>query len=157
MLVLFRHAKAERPVGVGDFERPLTDRGQRDSRAAGTWLAANGYRPDLVLCSSARRARQTWKYAATVIDPKPAVDYRRELYDAGHADELLAVIREAPPSAEVVAVVGHNPTMEWLSSALDPGAAELRTAGIAVHAVDGEWASLGPGAAPVTASTTARG
>ena len=153
--MLLRHAKSDHPVGVGDFERPLTERGKRDSQAAGTWLSRNGYVPDLVICSSARRARQTWKHVAAELHPKPSVDYRREVYDAASPDDLLELVRSAPPTAEVVTLVGHNPTMEGLSAALDPGAAELRTAGIAVHAVDGDWASLE--AAPVTSSTTARG
>ena len=59
-LVILRHAKAERPAELADADRPLTQRGHADAAAAGAWLAARGYRPDLVLCSPAKRTRQTW-------------------------------------------------------------------------------------------------
>jgi phosphohistidine phosphatase len=59
-----------------------------------------------------------------------------------------------------VLLIGHNPTVSMLSSLLDRGTDRdsdgLRTSGIAVHAHDGDWAALGPGTAPVTASYTAR-
>ena len=62
-LVLLRHAKSDWPDDVPDHERPLARRGRRDAPAAGRWLRKSGYVPDLVLCSTARRARETWQLA----------------------------------------------------------------------------------------------
>ena len=64
------------------------------------------------------------------------------------------------PAVRVLLLVGHNPTMSALSALLDPKGGEpegLRTAGIAVHAVPGDWSALAPGKAAVTAWYTARG
>jgi phosphohistidine phosphatase len=46
-----------------DHERPLARRGQRDAPVMGRWLRTAGLAPDLVLCSTARRARETWQLA----------------------------------------------------------------------------------------------
>ena len=61
-LVLLRHAKSEWP-DVADHERPLAKRGRRDAPVVGRWLAESGYAPDAVVCSTARRARETWTLA----------------------------------------------------------------------------------------------
>ena len=57
-LVLVRHAKAETPGEQPDFDRALTATGRADADAAGAWLADHGLRPQLVLCSAARRTRR---------------------------------------------------------------------------------------------------
>ncbi|MFZ0755940.1 MAG: histidine phosphatase family protein, partial [Trebonia sp.] len=62
-LVLLRHAKSDWP-DVPDQDRPLAKRGRRDAPVAGGWLGRSGYVPDAVVCSTARRARETWELAA---------------------------------------------------------------------------------------------
>jgi phosphohistidine phosphatase len=160
-LVVLRHAKADRPAGVGDEDRPLTQRGHADAAAAGAWLAARGYRPDLVLCSPAKRTRQTWRGVAVALTgpDTPDVHFEQALYH-GDAEDALDLLRQVPATVRSVLVIGHNPTVSMLSSLLDRGTDRdsdgLRTSGIAVHVPDGDWSALGPGTAPVTASHTAR-
>jgi len=159
--VVLRHAKADRPGGVADLDRPLTGRGHADAAAAGAWLAARSYRPDLVLCSPAKRTRQTWRAVSLALtgSGQPEVRYESPLYDAGVA-EALDLVQKAPHTARTVLLVGHNPTVSILSVLLDEGADRdtegLRTSGIAVHVHDGDWSGYGPGAAPITAAFTAR-
>ena len=86
-LVLLRHAKAEAAGSDApdDAERPLTARGHADAAAAGAWLARHGLLPDVVICSPARRTRQTWHGVALGMTgsppeggpagPRPAVRY----------------------------------------------------------------------------------
>jgi phosphohistidine phosphatase len=164
-LVLVRHGKADRPEGVADFDRPLTPRGHADAGAVGAWLAHRGHAPEAVLCSPARRTRQTWHGIALGIADaggtvSPAVSYDERLYDGDEADALAAV-RVADAAAACLAVVGHNPTVSLLAGLLDPAsgmdADGLRTGGVAVHRFDGEWAELGPGAAELLEVHTARG
>ena len=62
-LILLRHAKSDWP-DVPDQERPLAKRGRRDAPVVGRWLRGHGYLPDTVICSVARRTRQTWKLVA---------------------------------------------------------------------------------------------
>jgi phosphohistidine phosphatase len=160
-LVILRHAKAERPVGLADLDRPLTERGHADAAAAGAWLAAKGYRPDVVLCSPAKRTRQTWHGVAVALagSSAPEVRYERDLYYSG-TERVLALVRSVPVGAATVLVIGHNPTVSLLSAALDPAAARdsdgLRTSGIAVHVLDGDWSTCVPGAARLVATETAR-
>ena len=153
-LVILRHAKAEHPVRMADVDRPLTDRGHDDAAQAGRWLEQRGYRPSLVLCSPARRARQTWLGLSVPCD---SVQYDGRLYGAG-ALELLDVVAEVDDEVGVLLLVGHNPGLGDLSALLDParGEAGLRTSGIAVHAVDESWSRWTPGMAPVADSHTAR-
>ncbi|MET0314259.1 MAG: histidine phosphatase family protein, partial [Hansschlegelia sp.] len=63
-LILFRHAKSDWPEDGGDDHgRSLAPRGRRVAGPMGAWLAGRGFRPDLVLCSTAVRARATWDLA----------------------------------------------------------------------------------------------
>jgi phosphohistidine phosphatase len=164
-IVLVRHSKAARPDGVDDFDRALTHRGHADSGAVGAWLAHRGYAPDVVICSPARRTRQTWHGVALGMadagsTASPKVRYEPPVYD-GDEDDLLTAVRGAPASASTVLLIGHNPPVSTLSALLDPEAdtdAEgLRTAGIAVHRFEGDWASLAAGSAALIESHTARG
>jgi phosphohistidine phosphatase len=159
-LVILRHGKAERPTDVPDHERPLTDRGHADAAAAGAWLAARGYRPDLVICSPARRTRQTWHAVRLALagGAEPAVRYEPAVYERS-AVHLLTMLAETDPDHSTVLLVGHNPTVSLLSIVLDRSAQRdsdgLRTSGLAVHARDGSWKELADGA-PMIAAHTAR-
>lgn len=173
-LVLVRHAKAEHRAGVADVDRPLTARGHADAAAAGVWLVHNGLAPGVVLCSPAKRTRQTWHGIAlgmvesevasadqaTTAGGGAAVSYDQILYD-GDVDDLLGRVRAVDDAVRVVLLVGHNPGISLLSAALDPSVGgdgdSLRTSGIAVHRPTGSWDRCGPGQAPLRASHTARG
>ncbi len=144
-LVLLRHAKADRPNGVADVDRPLTERGHADAAAAGAWIVQHGYVPDLVLCSPSRRTRQTWHSVAVALaaSASPHVRYERAIYD-GSPQDMLALVQSLDDE-RVVMLVGHNPTISQLSELLDPTSFDsdgLRTAGIAVHRGGLEWAKL---------------
>ncbi len=160
-LVILRHAKAEHPPGLADLDRPLTQRGHADAGAAGAWLAARGYRPGLVLCSPAKRTRQTWHGVSLALagTPEPKVRYEPVLYYESPRD-ALDLIRKVPGKVSTVLLVGHNPAVSVLSALLDRDAGRdsdgLRTSGIAVHVHDGEWTGYGPGAAPLSATHTGR-
>ena len=153
-LVLLRHAKAEHPSGYPqDIDRPLSSRGRADATAAGRWLVEAGLVPELVLCSSAVRTRETWRSAAETVGDIPVV-YEPRLYLAGVLD-ALDLIQKTDASVSVLLVIGHNPTLSALSATLDPdgGGDGLRTAGIAVHRLTGTWESQ---SAPLIHSHTAR-
>ncbi len=142
LLVLLRHAKAE-PARADDHARVLAPQGRRDAAAAGRWFVATGISPDLVVVSTAERARQTW----AGVGISPAV-YDERLYLATE-DELLDVVRETQEDVQTLVLVGHNPGLEELVRALDdsPSARDrtnrgLSTCAVALLTVDG-WADLG--------------
>ncbi len=109
---LLRHAKAASAgVGMRDFDRPLVQTGREDAAQMGAEMAARGYQPSLVLCSTAKRARETWECAAEHLAVDAAdVRYSDALYSADTAGYLRAV-HEADDVPSVM-IVGHNPTME---------------------------------------------
>lgn len=167
-LVLLRHAKAEQDSGGPDLERSLTERGHADAEAAGSWLARHGLQPDVVICSPARRTRQTWHGVALGLAAEPAADgpgaaapvvrYEHHAYQATPA-ALLALVRGTDPTATTILLIAHNPGISLFSAQLDrvrSADGGLRTAGLVVHRTPVTWAALGTGAAPISDRHTAR-
>ena len=169
-LVLLRHAKSAWP-DVADHDRPLAPRGIRAAPVMGRWLRDAGLVPDQVLCSTARRARETWQFAQEGLAATPPVTFDRRIYDAAAAD-LLALIREAPSAAGTLLLIGHNPGFGDLAVLLaaptgaGPGSAgagdlermraKFPTAAVAVLRSAGTWPELAPGRARLTAFVTPR-
>ena len=111
-LVLVRHAKSSwADPDLADHDRPLKGRGRRAAGVVGRYLRDAALLPDLVLCSSATRARET----LALLELPAATDVRieDELYGAT-ADDLLARLRTVPPTVGSVLVIGHNPAVEEL-------------------------------------------
>ena len=80
-LSLFRHAKSswDNP-NLGDFDRPLNERGREAAPRMGTFMARSGIVPDLVLSSPSVRTRQTLGLVLPHLSPAPAVLYEDTLY-----------------------------------------------------------------------------
>jgi phosphohistidine phosphatase len=154
-LVVVRHAKSDWPDGVADVDRPLAARGRRDAAAAGPWLADHLPPLDLVLCSPAVRARETWRLAAAGLAPAPPVEVRDELYGAP-AGTLLRVARQLPGDARTVAVVGHNPGLAEVVALLTGTYPEMKTCTVAVLAGPDDWADLAAGTATLTEQAAIR-
>jgi phosphohistidine phosphatase len=117
-LLLLRHAKSswDDPT-LEDFDRPLAPRGRKAAPLMACYLKKMGLRPDLVLCSPAARARQTWSLVSQSLDSKIEVKDMRGLYLAAPS-RLLDFICRASDRATCVMLVGHNPGMEHLAMAL---------------------------------------
>ncbi|MBA0050516.1 histidine phosphatase family protein [Streptomyces sp. AJS327] len=156
-LVFLRHAKADWPQ-VPDHERPLAERGRKDAPVAGEWLAAQGIDPQLALCSTAARTRETWKLAAPKLPRRPRTVYEERLYDAP-AGQVIEVLNDLPDEVREVLVIGHNPGMQNVSEVLSGSADEeagarmalgFPTSAVAVVSYTGAWKSLGPGAGALT-------
>jgi len=164
-LVLVRHGKSSWDLDVDDHERPLSARGRRDAEAIGRWLTERSLRPDLVLCSTAVRTKQTWEYAMAGGASAGEVQYRREVYHAW-VPELLALIREVPDEIHTLLVLGHapgipdlvehvcvrTPSRDWAQ--MD---SKFPTSGLAVVSVPGPWSELGKARAELASFVVARG
>lgn len=110
-LVLLRHAKAEPAGGVDDVLRPLALNGRRQAGRVGAALAHSALVPELVLCSSALRTRQTWELlAANLGDVAPEVVVTDTLYAAGVKD-VVDLVHGADSRVRTLLVIGHEPTM----------------------------------------------
>ena len=152
-LMLLRHAKSSwTAAGLADAARPLTGRGKAAARAMGREIAARGLKPDLVLCSPARRARDTWKIAAAQLKSSPRVLVEDAIYDFGNGGRVLSAIFAGAGPVKSVLVVGHNPSLERLAARLSvSGDARLRarierkypTASLAViHFTADDWGKI---------------
>lgn len=143
-LLLMRHAKSSwADPGAEDHDRVLNARGVRSAPVMGERLLAAGYVPDLILVSTAARARQTADLVAAALDCGDRIDVSRRLYLA-EADDILKLVRQTAPDANTLLVVGHNPGMEELASHLAGSLQPFPTAAVAVFRHAGEdWSDFG--------------
>jgi phosphohistidine phosphatase len=117
-LCLFRHAKSDwSDPAHDDFARPLNARGKRAATFMAEYIAGSPYRPDAVLCSTAKRALETFAPLGARLAKATPVRYRDALYHA-MPDVLLEEIHRAPKEATTLLVVAHNPGLAFLAAAL---------------------------------------
>jgi phosphohistidine phosphatase len=136
-LTLVRHAKSSwDDERLDDHERPLAPRGHRDAPRMGERLKRLKLEPDLLLTSTARRARETADYLAAALDiPSSGIRADRGIYLASPA-ELLAILARLDDSLESVVLVGHNPGFTELANRLLPSLRLDNLPTAAVVAVD---------------------
>jgi phosphohistidine phosphatase len=158
-LFILRHAKsAPSAHGTPDHDRPLAPRGRRALAgvAADIDRHLHGRRLDVVLCSTATRARETAAgVLATVSSREVRDDARLYLADV---EQLLEVLAELPDGVATALVCGHNPGLHELALTLigsDAAPVALRqglpTAGLVVVDLEPPWTSIGPGTGTLTA------
>jgi phosphohistidine phosphatase len=147
-LFLLRHAKSswDDPT-LADHDRPLAERGRKAAQLVGAYLRREGIRISLVLCSSARRARET----LNLVDPPGEVEIEQELYGAS-AEQLLELVRQLPETSDSVMLIGHNPAMQELAVCLAGDDSELAeqkfpTGALATLTFAGSWRDLRLGGA----------
>jgi len=156
-LFLLRHAKSSwDDPGLDDRDRPLAPRGRRASELIAGHLRREGIAPSLVLCSSARRTRETLERVIPALDASD-VSMEDGLYGASSGG-LLERLREVPEDIESVMLVGHQPAIQELALDLAGDGAELArvrakfpTAALATLLFAGEWSELAPGSAELVA------
>ncbi|MEV0296753.1 histidine phosphatase family protein [Nocardia sp. NPDC050710] len=148
-LILMRHGKSSYPDGVGDHERPLAPRGQREAGLAGKWLRDTQPPIDAVRCSTATRTRET--LVATGITA-PVV-FERGIYEASPR-ALIELIQLSDDDVSTLLIIGHAPGMPWTAWELASNresnqAIELSrkfpTSALAVLEFDRPWADVDPG------------
>jgi len=159
-LHLLRHLKSSwDDPGMDDFERPLNARGLRDADTLAAAVATAGLAPGLVLCSSARRTRETLARVVPALAGDHRIELDSELYLAP-ADRILARLRRVPGEVAAVLVIGHNPGLHDLAVLLaSAGPAESRrrlaekfpTGSLATIEAPGPWVDLRPGSGRLVA------
>jgi phosphohistidine phosphatase len=154
-LTLFRHAKSSWELnGLDDRERPLNARGIAAAPRMGAFMQENRIRPELVLCSTAVRTRQTADLAIAELKPAPKVKHERALYLADPF-LLLERVRKTTRTVKHLMIIGHNPGLQILGIELigdgDPElikaiSDKLPTAAVAAVTFDAKsWSDVGPG------------
>ncbi len=147
-LYLIRHARAaDQQEFLTDYERPLTNSGQKESRTMAARLRSAGLIPDLIISSPASRALETAHIFADICHyPIQKILLNGILYDSAESETYLNIIREITPSQGVAFIFGHNPGLTDFARFLDHSfVRELPKAGVVGLEFDGNWQEIGPG------------
>lgn len=126
-ILIMRHAKSSwDDSSLRDFDRPLNKRGRRDAPAMGRYLSDLDLVPDHVVCSPAKRAKETVELLSKAIEGDlPAISFDEGLYYDG-VKAYMNAIRRAPEESVIVLVAGHNPTIEQAVAKLSGGNSGLQ-------------------------------
>lgn len=165
-LLLLRHAKSSwEDEPRRDIDRPLAERGRKDAARVGRLLVGRGLVPELILCSGARRARETYDGLAPALPDGVEVNFESRLYMADPAT-LLQLVRALPDAVGTVLLIGHNPGLEHFAGRLagkgDPAALnrmahKFPTAALAVlRFEDDSWRKVEPAAGRLEAFVAPR-
>lgn len=131
MLLILRHAKSSWKVsGLADHERPLNKRGLQDAPRMGWLLREEDLLPDLILSSTAVRARKTAEIVAEKSGYEGELEYRSDFYGAG-PEAYLGALSSLTDEYSRVMVVGHNPGLEELLELLTGEFEKMPTAALA--------------------------
>ena len=111
-LMLLRHAKSDwSTTGARDQDRALNRRGREAMPRIAAYMARNALVPDRVMCSTAKRARETFDLLAAELPTKPPTDFDERLYMA-EPEAILELVREVPRTVHSLLVIGHNPGLQ---------------------------------------------
>jgi phosphohistidine phosphatase len=142
-LLLLRHAKSSwGDPNLKDFDRPLNDRGMKAAPVMGEFMRARKLDPCLILCSPAKRAKQTVSLVIETGKLKGQLKYDERLYGASAA-LMLEIVSQTEESIHEVLIVAHNPGMEDLVSRLSGEGHHMPTAALAVIAFNiNKWSDV---------------
>ncbi|SDD58706.1 phosphohistidine phosphatase [Algoriphagus faecimaris] len=139
-IILVRHAKSswEKPF-LRDHDRPLAERGIKAAPEMGKRLKSRNIEPDLILSSTAERAKSTAQLISKELQQSDAlVRLDKNLYHAS-PPTLLSIIRKLPESLETVLLVGHNPGLNDLANQWGASLENLPTAAVYAVKANSTW------------------
>ena len=149
-LLLLRHAKSSwSDSSLSDFERPLNDRGFGDAPRIGKFICEIDYLPELIYCSTAKRARQTLTRVMDEWSESAEVNHHDDFYSKSYT-HYVETVKGAPDSVNRIMMVGHNPkieqTVDTLISNKSEGLLRVPTAGlICIQFKVTDWNQILPG------------
>ncbi len=158
-LLLLRHAKSDwSDEDLDDHARVLNARGRAAATRMGRYIKENGIAPDLIVCSTATRTRETLELLREEVGHDAKVCFDRGLYLAmpeQMLDVALTHIDAAETEPDCVMLLAHNPGTHSLALGLShSGDAQVLTtlqrkyptAALAVIECDAtDWADLPAG------------
>ena len=151
-LILMRHAKSDWSQGTSDFDRPLNKRGRNAAKRMGRFLADEQIRPDLILCSPARRTRDTLARLLPYLGGLREAQFVPSLYEQ-MAGDYLGIIRAFGADADTLLVIGHNSATHETAVTLAAAsrgatfsslATAFPTAAMAIFSTDAIWSEVRP-------------
>jgi phosphohistidine phosphatase len=125
-----RHAKSSwKDESLADHERPLKKRGKKDSKLIAKVIKKKDLIPDLILCSSAVRTKETVEVLTDVLDYDGEIIYSDELY-MGEPQDFVNALKDLDEKYETVLIVGHNPGLEAYLQIIDGEIEAVPTGGL---------------------------
>lgn len=115
-ILFIRHAKSDQTLwntGISDVDRPLNERGRKDALLMRKELQRTSWRAEAVFCSKAARTRET----LSILQDDSWIDvsqifYESDLYTFDY-EEVIEFIRALPDQYSCIAIVGHNPALQF--------------------------------------------
>ena len=152
-LYFLRHGKTKSATDLADIDRPLAERGHQDAAQMGRRLVDWGATPSLVLCSAARRARETLAGVVPNLNGNTRIEVEETLYTFD-PNEIMRRLIQIPGSDTDVLLIGHNPALEVTTGLLaaDGNPAAMRQLSFkfptcalaALEFTTDSWPALGP-------------
>ena len=137
-LLLLRHAKSSwEDTSLSDFDRPLNERGLRAAPIIGEYMREKKIRPDLIICSPAKRTRETIALVLEAAGIETELRYDERIYEAS-VGQLVEIISQIEDDKTEVMLVGHNPGFENLLERLTGESVRVPTAALARIALNSE-------------------
>jgi len=142
-LLVLRHAKSSwKHPELADHDRPLNKRGQRDAPRMGELLREQDMIPDLIISSTAKRARQTAEMVADTSGYQAEIQFERSFY-ASEPEALIDILQQVADDNDCVMVIGHNPDLEELLEMLTGNWERMSTAALAkIELPINEWVRI---------------
>lgn len=142
LLLVMRHGKSSwKDSSLPDTERPLKKRGRKDSARIGSLMKKQDLTPDIILCSSAKRAKQTAKIFMKALEYQGDIEYVDSFYMA-EPETYFATLRSLADVGSVM-LIGHNPGLETMVQILTDEIRSLPTAALAIIELPiDEWQQL---------------
>ena len=129
-ILICRHGKSswEDPY-LSDHNRPLAPRGLRNSKEMAERLLTHSIKPDLVLSSDAKRARDTAYITLDILGiNKEKIEQHESLFHAS-ANTIMEHLQTLSNNIDTVFIFGHNPGFNELIWMLGGDLENLPTAG----------------------------
>lgn len=111
-LLIMRHANSSWSYpDLSDFDRPLSKQGLQTAPFMGNIIYDDSLKPDLIISSSAKRAKQTAVLIKSVAEVKAEIEFSDKIYEASPTTLLLVISKVKDKNTKIL-LIGHNPGIE---------------------------------------------
>ncbi len=141
VLMLMRHGKSDRNLGARDFDRPLNQRGEKDTKNIGVELKNKNLVPDLIISSPAERAKKTAENVSSKSTYGKEIVWEESFY-FGYNKKLIKEINSIKDEVHKVLIVGHNPTWSDMTEFFSGKYFDMKTANVCILEFEGSWKDL---------------
>ncbi|MBW6471959.1 MAG: histidine phosphatase family protein [Anaerolineaceae bacterium] len=142
-LLIMRHAKSSwKEQELPDHDRPLKKKGRKDVANMAKLIKKKALVPDLILSSTAIRAKETATLLMEKLNLKDRLELVEDFYMA-EPETYIQKIATVPNKLEILLIVGHNPGLEGLVMTLGDKISSLPTGSIAkIYLFIDKWSEL---------------